>query len=709
MIKTLYRKELEFFRERKYIFTYWREFDFDCLKHIYIREKGNKKKTSYADLIIMADTETSRKKDPGTDENHICAWSIALRAFGYNICGLWGQDPDEFCDMLKKIREQLACDEVYIYFHNLSYDWVFLRKFMFKHFGTPENQLNIKPLYPLVIKWSNGLWFKDSLILAQRNLDKWAKDMQVSDLKALGAWDYEKKRNQSDILSDEELLYIEHDVLAGVECIDATLKVIKKTIGTIPYTATGIVRTECRNEGRKNKAHDWFLRVQPDDYKVQQLLELLFTGGYTHGNRNAISFVFPSECEDIASSYPFINLTEKVPAEKFWQIKREISAEYILKNKDDYAFIFRLKAKKVELRNKYYPMPYLSKDKAQMLNNPIVDNGRVTSATEVEIIYNEIDLEIFIYQYKWEGELEISDVWCAYKDYLPRWLTDYVYKRFELKTKMKGVDGVLYQIEKGKLNACSYGMLAMHPVKEEIEEDYETGEYNIKQDFNAEAEYKKYLNRRSSFLPYPVAPWITSAARRQLFKIGTCVSSKALWLYSDTDSVYATKFNKKEIARFNRECREKLEARGYKGIEHNGKIYYPGVLENDGEYMQFMALHSKCYVKRPLTAVGDGFIMGDKLQITVAGVPKKGAESLENNINNFKVGFIFDGVTSGKLLHKHNFVKEIYIDEDGNKTGDSIDLSPDNYQIKDSNIPDFEGFEYEDIEVQIYDEEQNIL
>lgn len=705
MIKTLYRKELEFFRDRDYQFLYWKDFDFSIFKHIYIREKGNKKKTSYADLIIMADTETSRKPDPTTEENHICAWSIAFRAFGFNICTLWGQNPREFCDMLENLRKQLTCDHVYVYFHNLPYDWIFLRQFLFEKFGKPINQLNIKPLYPIFMQFSNGLWFKDSLILAQRNLDKWAKDMKVEHTKALGAWDYTKYRNQSDELSDDELLYIEHDVLAGVECLDATLHAIKKTIGTIPYTATGIVRTECRNEGRKNKAHDWFLRVQPDDYKIQQLLELLFTGGYTHGNRNAISFIFPGECEDIASSYPFINLTEKVPAEQFWKLKKKIDAAYLLKNSDNYAFIFKLKAKKVKLRNKYYPMPYLSKDKAQLLVNPICDNGRVLSASEVEIIYNEIDLEIFIYQYKWEGELEISDVYAAYKDYLPRWLTDYVYKRFELKTKLKGVDPVLYQIEKGKLNACSYGMLAMHPVKINIVEDYDTGEYKEEENFNAESEYKKYLNKRSSFLPYPVAPWITSAARRQLFKIGTCVATKGLWLYSDTDSVYATKFNKKKIARFNRECIEKLKARGYDGIEYNGKIYYPGVLEDDGQYMQFKTLHSKCYAKRPLTAIGDNFIMGEDLQITVAGVPKKGAASLENNLNNFKVGFIFDGKTSGKLQHKHNFINKIYVDEWGNLTGDSIDLSPANYQIKDSNIPDFEGFEYEDIEVQIYEEE----
>ena len=45
--------------------------------------------------IIMADTETSKKMlHPKTDadnHNHICAWSIAFRAYGMNVAVLWGK------------------------------------------------------------------------------------------------------------------------------------------------------------------------------------------------------------------------------------------------------------------------------------------------------------------------------------------------------------------------------------------------------------------------------------------------------------------------------------------------------------------------------------------------------------------------------------------------------------------------------------------
>ena len=702
MITTLYRKERAVIQAHDYEFVYWRDFDFSIFEHIYIRKKGGKKGLTFADVIIMADTETSKKKNDWNNRNHICAWGISFRAFGLNIATLWGQNPREFPEMLEELRKRIKADEIYIYFHNLAYDHIFLRKFMYERFGFPVNQLNVKPLYPLYIKYSNGIVIKDSLLLAQRSLEKWADDLKVSDRKACGKWDYNKIRNQSDILSDDELLYIEHDVLAGVECLDATLKVLKTTIGHMPYTATGIVRGECRNEGHKNHAHEWFLSIQPDDYKFYTILELLFSGGYTHANRNIVDFVFPAICFDISSSYPTVLLSEKFPAEKFWKVNRKVDCKYIINNSENYAFVFRLRATGVELYDKYYPMPFISKDKAQYLVNPINDNGRVTSCSELEIYFNEIDLEVFLYQYKCKT-IELTEVYAAYKDYLPKWLTDYVYKRFELKSQLKLGDPILYQIEKAKLNSI-YGMTAQHCVRWEINENYETGDFEVNENYDPEKEYKTYLNKFSSFLPYTIAPWVTSSARKRLFQLGSCVSDKGIYLYSDTDSVYATKFNMKKINNYNKQIKEKLKARGYGGVKVGDKTYYLGIAEKDGEYSQFKTLHAKVYCKRPFVAKGDNFIMSDDLKITVAGVPKEGAKSLNNNINNFKTFFCFDGKTSGKKQHQHNYVDKIYTDEEGNITGDSIDLTYCDYIIGQANIPRVEDLIYEEVEVQIFDD-----
>lgn len=721
MITTQFRKGLDFFKEWQYVYCHYKEFDFETFKHIYIRTKGKKdKKVSYADLIIMADTETSKKDKNNLKKheghNHVVCWSIAFRAYNTNICTLYGRTPWEFCDMLKHLRESLECDEIYIYFHNMPYDMVFLRRFLYKTFGTPKDQLNIKPLYPLCIRFDNGLIFKDSLAVAQKSIERWANDLDVEHKKAVGSWDYDKIRNQDTPLDEEEMKYIECDVLAGVECLDKTFKSLKRTIGQAPYTATGIVRQEVRLSGRKNHAHDWFKRIQPDDYHFQEILQNLFAGGYTHANRYIINEVLSCICYDESSAYPYTAITEKYPSEKFWKIKRDVDFAYILKNSEEYAFVFKAKFFKIQLRDKHFPMPYLSKDKAQVSDNEIMDNGHILSASYWEGYLTEIDLQILENYYEWDTALSsVEDVWTSYKEYLPKWFTDYVYKRFELKTKLKGVDKVNYQLEKGKLNTCAYGLLAMRPVRDDICEDYDTGEYyekTTRMELDEakkylQDKYNKYLNSYGSVLPYVIAPWVTAYSRRNLFRVGSCVSDKGIWAYSDTDSAYATAFNRKKINAYNKMCLKKIKDRGYGPVEHNGREYNLGVLELDGTYMQYKTLHSKCYCDRPLIAKGYNFVMGGDLQITVAGVPKKGAPSLENNINNFKTWFVFDGKTSGKKKHTHHFLKDedIYIDRQGNVTGDSIDLGPDDYNIKDANIPDFDGFMYDEVEVQIYDEE----
>ena len=52
------------FREissRPYVFCHWNEFDFSILKNIECRHKEGAKSVTYNNLIMMADTETSKR------------------------------------------------------------------------------------------------------------------------------------------------------------------------------------------------------------------------------------------------------------------------------------------------------------------------------------------------------------------------------------------------------------------------------------------------------------------------------------------------------------------------------------------------------------------------------------------------------------------------------------------------------------------------
>lgn len=682
----------------EYECTNWLQFDYDILDQImYKYKRGRGSNDSYNDCIIMADTETSKKALNEKDihgkykpvENHVVAWTISIRAYNMNICTLYGNKPSEFCECLQEIKDKMQGNILYVYFHNLAYDYVFLRKFIFDKFGYPEKQLNTKPHYPILLQFENGLIIKDSLILAQRSLDKWAKDMNVEHQKACGKWNYDKIRSQYETFNNDEIEYIEHDTLAGVECIQKTLDILNKDISSIPYTATGIPREEVRNRGKEHNAHDRYLS-QVFTFEQQQMAECCYHGGYTHGNRHLIEEVQTGKitCYDFASSYPYVMLSEKYAAEKFHK-RPDCNIQHIIDNSDNYCYMFELVLINVRLKNDDIIMPALQYSKAVNVINPITDNGRILACDMISIYITEQDLIIINQQYEYTNHI-CRDVNVAYKDYLPRWFTDYVFKLFEDKTLLKGGDPVEYAIAKAKLNSL-YGMTVQKPVKDNIEEDFETGDYNI-QLVDAREEYEKHIKRKNSVLPYSIGVWVTAYAFKNLFSLGKCCDN---WIYSDTDSCYGSGWDIDKINEYNETCKEKLKNNGYGAVFFNNREYWLGIAEHDGDYSEFKVLGAKRYC-------GRGY-EDNELHITVAGVPKIGAVCLNNDINNFTAGFIFNGTTTGKKTHMYIYKEGIYTDEKGNETGDSIDLVPCDYLLNSVSCPSWDELFTEDIEIQVYE------
>lgn len=688
-----------------YVFTHYKKFDYDILKFIpYITEIGNRfPHETYNDVIIMADTESSKKQPDEYDEkhhkyvtheNHIVAWTISIRAFGHNIATLYGRKPSRMAETILRIHEHMSGMNTVFYWHNMGWDHIFMRKFMYKLLGTPKEQLNVKPYYPIFIKFHNGIIFKDSLILAQRRLEKWADDLDVEHKKAVGSWDYEKFRNQDTPLTPDELRYIECDTLAGVECIDATLNALNKRIHTIPLTATGIPREQTRLRGKEHRAKQAFNK-QVLDFKQYVKFTQIYHGGFTHGDRHHIGEVINDtvQCFDFASSYPYSMLAFKYPAEKFHKMDN-CSVKKIISNMENYAFAFKFIATNIRLKTDAEPMPCLQMSKCLKTMNAIQDNGRILAANYVEIYLNEYDLAVIDEIYTWR-EAICCDVEFASKDYLPGWFTDYVYECFRDKTMLKGGDPVQYSIAKAKLNAL-YGMCCMKNVRQDITEDYETGDYKAEDPKDPEAEYNAYVKRHSTILLYQTGVWVTSIAFYNLRKLVKCCKRP---LYSDTDSCYGAGWDYKLVNEYNEECRNRLIDRGYPGVKHNGREYWLGVAETDGDndkYTEFRYMGAKRYCGR---CVADG-----KLHITVAGVPKKkGATCLHDDIHNFMPGFIFDGATTGKTTHTYFFVDDIYIDDNGNETGDSISLTPCDYKLDSAAVYDWEELFNTDVEVQIYE------
>ena len=673
-----------------YVLCRFDAYDYTNLTYIKPIKRNSKSGTeAFNNIVCMLDTETSKKDPEQIKENHVVAFTISIRAHGTNICTLYGNKPSECIECIDQIKEAMQGSKTIIYVHNLAYDYTFLRRFMFRSWGFPVKELNTKPHYPIVIEFENGLIFKDSLILSQKSLDKWAKDLNVEHQKAVGKWDYDIVRNQDHVFTDDELEYIEHDTLAGVECIDTLKEQLHHFIYSMPYTATGIVREEARKIGKENFAHKHFMKTAPS-FDVYKLLELCFHGGYTHANRYTINEVqHDVECYDFKSSYPYVMLTEKYPMRAFRPFK-DSHIDDLIRLSEKYGFITRLILYRPHIKDNSVVMPVLQSSKCVKSLNAVVDNGRILCADMVIIYVTEITLKLIREQYEFEKHL-CTDVYFSRKGYLPRWFTDYVFKLFRDKSELDGIDPLNYMLSKAKLNSC-YGMCVQKAISDDITEDYETGEYSRKSNYTEEM-FIKYVENRNKFLPFQWGVWVTEYAMQNLHHVGAFCDQ---WLYSDTDSVFGLGFDHEKLEQYNNECLEKLQENGYGSIEVNGKIFTLGVAELDKEASEFITLGAKRYCFRSKK--------DNMLHITVAGVPKKGAEVLKDDIKNFRKGIIFPGIRTGKKQHTY-FYNEIYVDENGNETGDSIDLSPCDYLLDDIEVADWESIFNEEIRIEKYEDE----
>lgn len=677
--------------QNEYTHCFWKKYDYSKLNiGVESKKQGNEWKEVNS-AFIMIDTETSKSVNRLSHENHVVYFTLSINAKGKDICTLYGYTPSDAVNCINKVCSKLSGDLTYIYVHNLSYDWTFLRRFFIARWGNPVKQLNVKSHYPIYIEFLNGVILRDSLILAQRKLEKWGEDLDIEHKKAVGYWDYSKIRNQDCSYSDNEHKYAEFDTLCGVECLEATRRTLGKKVSTMPWTATGIAREKIRKAGKMNRAREWFLK-NVGDYQVQLQLELTYHGGFTHANRHFIAHVFREiiKCFDFTSSYPYCLIAFKYPAERFYSVKN-CKIREILLDSESYAYTFKLCAMGVKLKNDKIPMPPLQASKAVKLINEVSDNGRILCCDYIEIYLTEIDLQVISEFYDFDYELCI-DVKRAVKDYLPRWFTDLVFEFYKNKTQYKGGDPVLYSIAKSLLNSL-YGVCVQKPVKDLIVEDYISGEYNTKKVVNYEDEYNKWVDNQNNILPYQIGVWCTAYAFRNLFELGSCVKDGYIWIYSDTDSAYSNGWDYTKIERYNYKCKELLLSRGYRAVNHEGVDYWLGVAVSEGDsdrYSEFVTLGAKRYCGRSCK--------DNKLHITVAGVPKKGAECLKNDITKFKKGFCFDGKITGKLTHEYIY-STIHTDECGNEIGDSIDLTPCNYILDDVTIYDWQSLINDDIQI----------
>lgn len=324
--------------------------------------------------------------------------------------------------------------------------------------------------------------------------------------------------------------------------------------------------------------------------------------------------------------------------------------------------------------------------------NAIVDGGRVLAADYVEIDITEQDLKLLCENYEMQGHV-CHDVYTSKKDFLPQWLRDKIYEYYRKKAEIKGItDKVAYSVAKAGANSI-FGLISQKPIQPGIKET-EDGTY-ITPEVDREQAYKNYLTRTfANVLSYQWAVWCTAYSAVNLHKLSQCVSGE--WLYCDTDSMYATRWDMDKLRAYNDECIKKIHDAGYGPVTSKitGKQHNLGTAELQKHFSEFSCAGSKRYCGRDAET--------GELIITVSGVPKKtGAQCLQNDIHNFKYDFNFSGKITGKKMNIYHF-SDIYYDENGNETGDSIDMISCDYTMTDPNEESWDVVP-DEVEIQIYE------
>lgn len=612
------------------------------------RRRGNpsaKVKFSYKDIICAFDIETTLVKIgehwAGAGryrhliEDYVSVMYIWQMQLGLDIT-IYGRTWEQFLLTMDSITMALNSGQrVVFYVHNLAYEWQFLRDQ--KILGAVLNEESVfcvKARTPVkFLAYDDRIEFRCSYIHSNMSLGEFTDKMHVEHGKLSGEeFDYSVRRMPWTALTERQLEYCVNDVRGLVECIYKECEIDGDNLYTIPLTSTGYVRRDIKRV-IQTLPHN-YIKKQLPDYETYRLLREAFRGGNTHASRFVSGRRIDKtvKCMDFSSSYPNVLINNKFPITPFREMTREAMQidNIITLIKKGRAVVARIAMDNVKLRDQFWPVPYLTKDKSRNIVNAVYDNGRIQSADYLETTITDIDLMILLEEY--DANIEILDARFASYGYIPDPIKEVIREYFRRKTTLKGStdvnDLIQYIKAKNKLNAI-YGMSAQNPVKLEecyMDADYITGiHYNNKASFMSEeaaeaAHVDIYAlaheeNSDKSTMPYQWGVWVTAWARYNLEQaIRICWKS---FLYCDTDSVYF--YGDPDFTDYNQKAQDLSRRNGAYAVDQAGKTHYMGVLELDKTCSSFITMGAKKYA----------YIDEKGLHITIAGVnKKKGAAEL---------------------------------------------------------------------------------
>lgn len=630
----------------------------------------------YLNYAVSFDIETTSFLDENGEKQGYCyLWGISF--FGHTV---YGRTLDEFKDFILSIVSHYGINinkRLVIYVHNLSFEFQFIRKYFewAEVFARTERK-------PLKAVTKNGIEFRCSYILSGLKLSKVAENLTNYKIKKLvGELDYRLLRHSETPITETEFNYLENDLLIVVYFVMQEMNNNKNNITKIPMTKTGYVRRDIKNALRKSEhfpSYNRKIRKAVPDEEQFILLNKAYMGGYTHSNAKYTSRILNNvHSIDFTSSYPAVMILEEYPY-KFHKLELK-SLEQFNTFISKYACVFdicfiNLKAKTTHT--------ILSGNKCEILESPIIDNGRIFSAKKVVTYMTELDYFNMCDYYTWDS-IKIKNFYWSKKEKLPKEIREQILKYFTDKTTLKGIPDKIeeYLVAKGMLNGI-YGMTVTNPVAPIVNywDEWSTADPNITQVLDGISQDK------NTVLLYQWGVYVTAYARRNLLKFMKNLQEDAV--YCDTDSIKFLHYEKHKqliydynndiISRFETECKELNYTIP---CAPNGKKSYLGVWDYEGMYDKFKTLGAKRYIVE----------QNNKIKITISGLCKDiGGKYIEQQKNPFE--FFNDNMYippeyTGKLTH--TYIDNEYIgtmtDYKGNKclihSPSAVHLCEQEYQL----------------------------
>lgn len=570
--------------------------------------------------------------------------------WAFNINGMtrtgrtWGE-LKEFLSSVKRIYKIGKNQRFFVWVHNLSYEFQFIRKTfnITEIFAKSKREI----LKCVIDDW---LEFRDSMAISGCSLAKTVSLYNLPVAKMVGDLDYSIPRNSQTPLTEKELTYVRHDVEILYEFAKkiADLYIIPE--GYCPLTKTGILRHEVKEKSKQ--AHfqpiiDEMRNSFPLSYeKYNTLTTWLLSGGITHANPRKTGIILENVTGlDLKSDYPFQMAAKYYPTGKPVKIKNDLST--FLSVAKNHCVIAHIKIYNIRLKRSS-PISPISFHKCISFENVKKDNGKIWSADMIEIMVTELDLEYIMETYDYSN-IEIIYAESYKRIPLPDYIIEPVLQGFIEKEKLeKGTSE--YMLAKQKPNS-GYGMMLTKMSTEEL--TIIDGDVLIDTDY--QFNYRK--ERRKAFLSPLWGIYVTSHARNTLMRFINKIGNDVV--YCDTDSIYLLNYeNHKHI----------FDEYNKKVIAYNEK-HLPkeciklGTFENEGTCSRFKTLGAKRYI----------YEREGKIKTTVSGMKKdkfvdycisRQADPFEE----FHDNVILSALVSGKTTMKYHdeYTSEYITDEYGN-------------------------------------------